>query len=133
MNLNGSRTSGWADLIVWGVAIACVAAVVVPPVLFLRWREERLGVVGRPESRAEWQTFRAAMREQSGRSGPVQRKVPRSEEPPELVWLRDYASLAVGAWIVFTSVMGGFLVLICRGIARGGPGDPPPTSPARPG
>lgn len=129
MNLKGAQTSRWADLIVWGVAMVCTAAVVVPPVIFLRWREERLGVVGRPEARAEWQTFRAAMKEQSGRSGPVQRKVPRSEEPPELVWLRDYAALAVGAWVVFTGCMGGFLVLICRGVARGGPSGPPPTTP----
>jgi len=49
----------------------------------------------------------------------VQRKVPRSPEPPELVWLRDRFGLAVTAWIVLAGVPGAFLAWLAIGLARG--------------
>jgi hypothetical protein len=70
---------------------------------------------------ADWEGFREDMRAQSGRSGPVQHKVPRSAEPPELVWLRDYPALAVIAWVTFAGVLGGFLALVVAGIVRSPP------------
>jgi hypothetical protein len=51
----------------------------------------------------------------------VQHKVPRSAEPPELVWLRDYPALAVIAWVTFAGVLGGFLALVVAGIVRSPP------------
>ena len=104
-------------------ALGClwVAALVVPPVLLLRWRETRLRELATAGVQADWEGFREDMRAQSGRTGPVQRKVPRSAEPPELVWLRDYPALAVVAWVTFAGVLGGFLVLVVAGIVRGPP------------
>ena len=92
------------------ILAAWLAAVCGPPAALLAWRQQRLVVVGSPEAQADWDAFRADMRRQSGRDGPVQRKVPKSSEPPELVWLRDYVNLAVIAWVA--------LVI---GIARGSP------------
>lgn len=101
------------------VAVAClVAALVGPPVVLLRWREARLAELSRPEVQADWDAFRAEMRTQSDRSGPVQRKVPRSAEPPELVWLRDYMVLAVTAWVLFVGVLGSVLLALVLGVAR---------------
>lgn len=94
---------------IWG------AAVVVPPVLFYRWRETRLARLDDPAAQAGWDDFREEMRRQSGREGPVQRKVPRSAEPPERVWLRDYPALAAGAWVLFAGVLGGVLGLMAWG------------------
>lgn len=103
------------------VGIALVAswalAVVGPPLALARWREGRLAELTAPGVQADWDDFRAAMRRESGREGPVQRKVPKSPEPPELVWLRDYFSLAVVAWVMLAGVLGGFLVFVAVGAA----------------
>ena len=98
-----------------------LASLVVPPVLLLRWRETRLRELATAGVQADWEGFREDMRAQSGRSGPVQHKVPRSAEPPELVWLRDYPALAVIAWVTFAGVLGGFLALVVAGIVRSPP------------
>jgi hypothetical protein len=107
------------------LAVAAVLAVwcgllVGPPVAFLRWRDVRLPQLANPTTQADWDGFREAMRRESGREGPVQRKVPKSAEPPELVWLRDYAALAVTAWIAFVGILGGFLGLLVLGMLRAG-------------
>jgi hypothetical protein len=103
-----------------GILLAAwAAAVAVPPAAFLAWRQGRLEELSRPAAQAEWDAFREAMRGQTGRDGPVQRKVPRSAEPPELVWLRDYPALAVTAWVVLVGVLGGCLVLLARGAING--------------
>lgn len=101
------------------VAVAClVTALVAPPLALVRWRDARLAELSRPEVQANWDAFRAEMRAQSDRSGPVQRKVPKSAEPPELVWLRDYLALAVTAWVLFVGVLGSVLLALVLGVAR---------------
>ena len=107
-------------LVTCGVVAVWLATLVVPPVIIAAWRTSRLMELARPEVQAEWDAFREAMREQSGREGPVQRKVPKSPEPPERVWLRDYFALAVTAWVALVGVLGGFLGLLILGVASGG-------------
>lgn len=97
---------------------AWAAALVGPPMAMFRWREARLATLAAPAAQADWDAFRADMRRQSGPVGPVQRKVPRSAEPPELVWLRDYAALAVAAWVGFVGVLGACLGLMLAGSLR---------------
>jgi hypothetical protein len=104
-----------AVLAVW------LAALVVPPVMLLRARADWLQRLDRPEAQTQWDEFRRDMRQQSGREGPVQRKVPKSAEPPARVWLRDYFRLAVVAWLLFVGVLGGFFSLLVAGVLRGAP------------
>jgi len=120
-----ARWATGAYLVAWG------AALVAPPVALLRWREARLAALAAPAAQADWDTFRQDMRRQSGQAGPVQRKVPRSPEPPERVWLRDHVGLAVTAWVVLMGALGGFLALVVRGMLRPTPDStrPPPTTP----
>lgn len=94
---------------------AWAAALCGPPAVMLRWREARLAELSEPAAQADWDAFRADMRRQSTTTGPVQRKVPRSPEPPELVWLRDHAALAVTAWVLFVGVLGASLGLLLVG------------------
>lgn len=101
------------------VLLVWLAAVAAPPLGLARWRSTRLAALSDPAVQAQWTEFRDAMRTQSDRSGPVQRKVPKSIEPPELVWLRDYFWLAVAAWVVLGGVLGGFLALAVLGVAGG--------------
>lgn len=100
------------------IAAAWLGLLVGPPVAFLRWREGRLAELAAPQVQADWDGFRADMRRESGRTGPVQRKVPKSAEPPELVWLRDYPALAVTAWVMFGGILGGVLGLLALGMLR---------------
>ena len=104
-----------------GLAGAVIAALwcgllIGPPVAFVKWREGRLAELTAPAIQADWDGFRAAMQRESGRTGPVQRKVPKSAEPPELVWLRDYPALAVTAWVAFVGILGGFVGLLALGM-----------------
>jgi hypothetical protein len=106
-----------------GLAGAVIAALwcgllIGPPVAFVKWREGRLAELTAPAIQADWDGFRAAMQRESGRTGPVQRKVPKSAEPPELVWLRDYPALAVTAWLAFVGILGGFVGLLALGMLR---------------
>lgn len=117
------RRGPWLPL---ALVIAWAVTLGLPPVLLARWRTERLGQLSDPAVQAEWTEFREAMKRQTDRSGPVQRKVPKSKEPPELVWLRDYFWLAVAAWVVLGGVLGAFLALAILGVARGsGPASGP--------
>lgn len=112
------RRAGATRLLAWVLLAGWLAAVVVPPLGLVAWRDRRLAEVGSPAAQAEWDAFRADMRRQSGRDGPVQRKVPKSAEPPELVWLRDYLWLAIAAWVTLVGVLGGFVAAIALGLAR---------------
>lgn len=112
------RRTAWPRAVA-AVVIACwLAAVAVPPLALVAWRDRRLAEIAGPEAQAEWDAFRADMQKQSGTTGPVQRKVPKSVEPPELVWLRDYHRLAITAWVTLVGVLGGFLSAIAVGLAR---------------
>ena len=116
------------------VFLAWTAAVLLPPLGLAGWRSTRLAELSDPAVQAEWTAFREDMRTQTDRSGPVQRKVPKSVEPPELVWLRDYFWLAVAAWCVLGGVLGGFFSLVILGVIGGpsGPTAPGGTGPLRP-
>lgn len=106
---------------VFAVLVASWAACMVgPPVLLVRAREAWLADLRREGVQADWDAFRRDMRAESGRDGPVlgpvKRKEPRSEEPPLLVWLRDYVTLAIVAWVTFGSVLFAFLGLVILGL-----------------
>jgi len=105
--------------VITAIALAgWLAAVVAPPVCLYACRERRLAEVSTPEARRQWEAFREDVRRQADQPGPVKRKVPRSVEPPELVWLRDYAPLAATAWVVLAGVLGGVLAAMAIGVAR---------------
>lgn len=129
------RSSRRSPILTAAVAAAWLVLVVGPPLLLARWRDERLAQLAGPAVQAEWDAFRDAMRRQSDRSGPVQRKVPRSDEPPELVWLRDHFRLAVTAWVVLGGTLGGFVALLALGMTAGArpPAGPIVTDPGSAG
>lgn len=89
----------------------------VPPVVLLRHRADWLHAMENGTAQEDWEDFRSDMRRQSGRDGPVQRKVPKSAEPPLTVWLRDHLGLAITAWVVLGGTLGGFLGMMIAGAA----------------
>lgn len=112
-NRSGRASTGLIAVVI----TAWLAVVITPPAVLAWWRVGRLAALSDPTVQADWTIFRDAMKEQSDRSGPVQRKVPKSMEPPELVWLRDYFWLAVAAWVVLGGTLGGFLGIAVLGVA----------------
>ena len=98
------------------LATGWLAGVAIPPVLLLRARSAWLEQLETAETQQHWDEFRAAMKQQTGRTGPVQRKVPKSAEPPLRVWLRDYIWLAITAWVVLGGVLGFFAAMLARGV-----------------
>jgi hypothetical protein len=117
------RREAFLRTVAIGLIVAVwLAALILPPVLLLRARADWLEQWDRPEAQSQWDAFRHDMRQQSGRDGPVQRKVPKSAEPPVRVWLRDYFQLAVVAWVLFMGVLGGFFSLLVVGVLRGAAG-----------
>lgn len=100
------------------IAACWLAGVVGPPVVLLRTRAAWLESLDRPEAQEQWDAFRADMRRQTGREGPVQRKVPKSAEPPLRVWLRDRVWLAIAAWAVLAGALGLFTGMLAWGAVR---------------
>ena len=100
-------------------AVCWLAAVVLPPVALVRWRETRLAALDGADAQEAWDRFRADMRAESEGAGPVRRKVPRSPEPPERVWLRDYPFVVAAAWVLFVGLLGAVFGLLLSGATRG--------------
>lgn len=98
------------------LAVLWLAVVGLPPAGLAIVRESWMEALSQPEARGEWEEFRGAMRRQTGREGPVQRKVPKSTEPPGLVWLRDHFTLACVAWLLFGSVLWGVTAFFVIGV-----------------
>jgi hypothetical protein len=58
-----------------------------------------------PTAQLQWDEWVEAARRQSEGNGPVQRRVPKSKEPPVLVLLRDHFPVCVfGTWLFSTAL-----------------------------
>jgi hypothetical protein len=58
-----------------------------------------------PQSTANWQTWRDEVRKQQDAPGPVQRRIPKSSEPPALVMMRDHFSVSLVGAVLFSSLL----------------------------
>lgn len=124
--------------LVVALAVSWLAVVGLPPLGLSLIRGAWIERLSRPEVQRQWDEFRGAMRQQTGRDGPVQRKVPKSHEPPQLVWLRDHFALACAAWLLFGSVLWAVTAFFAAGVLPGFrseritcPGSGDPSAPRR--
>src|SRR6187200_3149150 len=84
------------------VGYAILVGVVVGAMI---WAKQSVAQLATPESITDWQTWRADVQDQKSHPGPVERRVPKSDEPPALVLLRDnFTALMFGA-LLFSSVL----------------------------
>ncbi len=60
---------------------------------------------GTPEALANWQSWRGDVQQNQSEPGPVQRQVPKSDEPPALVLMRDYFAVSMFGATFFTSIL----------------------------
>jgi hypothetical protein len=73
------------------------------------------------KSISEWREWKEAnVREQQSHSGPVQRRVPKSDEPPELVLMRDFFVVLILGAILFSSLLYWIMAWFVTGILKAG-------------
>jgi hypothetical protein len=105
----------WTVNTFWLVCyIAVIAAVVVS---MGRVRDSQLPELQQPAAQGDWQAWRDDVRDSQG-SAPVERRIPKSSEPPLLVLLRDYYATCLTAAMVFTSLLFGVTMFFVRGALR---------------
>lgn len=88
-------------------------------------RKSAIATFGSTTAQAEWDDWRKVAAEQSAAGGPVVRKVPKSNEPPALVLMRDHFGACLGAALIAVVGVYGTFVLLLRGAVG------PPAEPAR--
>jgi len=84
-----------------------------------RARQDALISLGTEQAHGNWQEWRDVANEQSGGAGPVQRRVPKSDEPPGLVLLRDHFATSWLILAVLTSIVFATLIWMIRGVLLG--------------
>ncbi|MFM7844803.1 MAG: hypothetical protein ACKPEY_11310 [Planctomycetota bacterium] len=80
-------------------------------------RAQAIATYGTPAALEEWGEWRSAAAMQAAEQRPVERKIPKSAEPPALVLMRDYfpactaaaAAAAAGCYLVFAFLLRGVL------------------------
>jgi hypothetical protein len=88
-----------------------------------------------PNAQQDWEEWREAVKEGQAKDLPVQRRVPKSDEPPAVVLLRDHFGVCLTIAVVLSAVLFGTFLLFIRGaINSPGPSinllSPPRESPA---
>ena len=68
------------------------------------------------ESISDWQQWRSDVESQQEKRGPVKRDVPKSEEPPALVLMRDFFGVMLAGALLFTSMLYWILAWFLTGI-----------------
>src|SRR6188474_2455131 len=98
MNASG-KTWLWLWLACYVVLLVCVIGAML-------WvRQSVLTEYAKPESIADWQSWRKDVIEDQTSPGPVERRVPKSLEPPALVLMRDYIAVSIIGATFFTSIL----------------------------
>jgi hypothetical protein len=91
------------------------AAVIVAMVVA---RDITLTAYGSQAAREEWDAWREVAREQAQGSGPVQRRIPKSLEPPALVLMRDHFAVILPTLLVLLSCVYFTLAWMLAGVIR---------------
>ena len=97
----------------WLLAYLAVIASVVGGVSYMRG--VAMAVYGTPQAQTEWDAWREDAKKLAQRPYPVKRRVPKSEEPPALVLMRDYFGVCLSVAVVLSSVLFGTFMLMVRG------------------
>ncbi len=71
------------------------------------------------KAQSDWQDFRDDVAESVDSGGPVSRSVPKSEEPPALVLLRDYYAECLVISLVLSSALYWTFAFFLRGVLCG--------------
>jgi hypothetical protein len=87
----------------WLLGYAVVISAIISSMFWQR--QQVLTTMSTAEARAEWDTWRDDVIRQQSNPGPVQRRIPKSTEPPALVLMRDYFTVSIVGATFFTSLL----------------------------
>jgi hypothetical protein len=103
----------------WWMA-AYVVLLVAVVLAMAKARQWAIAQLSTPESTAAWQEWREDVERQQTERSPVQRRVPKSDEPPALVLMRDsFAVTMIGA-VLFTSMLYWVMAWFISGMIQSG-------------
>ena len=103
----------------WIIGYAALVGAVVAAMIWAR--RSTVAQLSSPKSISDWQAWREDVREQQQlHSGPVKRRVPKSDEPPALTLLRDYFTVMMVGALLFSSMLYWVLAWFITGIFIGG-------------
>lgn len=115
------RRTKW---ILWGLSYVALVVAVAGTMFWLR--KNVLAQYGAPQSIADWQSWRADVEREKENPGPVERRVPKSMEPPALVLMRDYFGVSLTGAVFFTSLLYAVICwLVIGALASGNDARPP--------
>ncbi|MCI0332913.1 MAG: hypothetical protein L0228_06785 [Planctomycetes bacterium] len=98
----------------WTIAYSVLIVGVV--LAMLKTRDWTVSQLASPKSVADWQAWREEVRQQHDRPGPVQRRVPKSSEPPALVMMRDHFAVSLVGAALFSSALYWVFVWFVSGV-----------------
>jgi hypothetical protein len=104
-----------ASNVVWSIAYLLTMAMVVFGMR--HYRESAMKTYGTDQANANWQEWRAAATDLADK-GPVDRKPPRSVEPPPLVLMRDHFAACLGISLLLSSCLFAWMMICVRGVTR---------------
>ena len=114
MALSGNTRRGWW---LWGAGYVVFLFAVVWWLFSARqWARVELA---KPESTAAWEAWREDVRANQDKPAPVQRRVPKSVEPPALVLTRDYFGVILSGAILFSSLLYWVMAWFVMGMLKG--------------
>ena len=99
---------------VWLVLYVCLLATVAWGML--RTRAYALADFSTPAAQQSWDEWREAVKRGKSETSPVQRKTPKSVQPPTLVLLRDHFPVCLTAAVVMSSLLFASLMFLIRGV-----------------
>lgn len=109
-----TRISAWVAAYLFCIVLLAGLMLAYRPILLARF--------GQPHVAASWDNWRSAAKRSSGVEGPVQgpvqRKTPKSAEPPGVILLRDYFPTMLAAGLFFPSLLFFFTAFVVRGMAK---------------
>ena len=102
----------------WFVGYLVLVGAVVAMMIWLR--QSAVPQLSSPKSISDWQEWKEAnAQEQKAHSGPVERRVPKSDEPPELVLMRDFFAVMMVGALLFSSLLYWIMAWFVTGILKG--------------
>ena len=99
--------------LLWLLMYIVMLAAVIGGMLYVRGLARE--VYGTPEAQAEWNAWRDEAKKMADEPNVVQRRMPKSAEPPALVLMRDYFVVCLVLAIVLSSVLFGTFMMLVRG------------------
>jgi hypothetical protein len=124
-----ARSNPFQFSLAWLLAYITAMALVCGGMVYGRWAA--LQTYGTEEAHRDWTGWRIdTADEQATGTAPVKRKLPKSDEPPGLVLMRDHFAVCLGGSLLLSSVLFGAFMIFIRGALATDPR--PPTPDPRP-